>query len=215
LKQIGLAFAQYTQDYDERYPAGNYFWCYYDAPGGSTPSNPSGYANCADFGVSFYTDSNGLLLQWYNRIFPYVKSIQIFDCPSNNFMPRQKMLNGGWDIQGNGGNSYGWNTDNNNVFPFAPLNSKPGIMLSQVPDPAGTLLVTEIGANAAGTGPSGTNPWKVWGKPDGAGQVCAPGDYHFGGANVLFADGHVKWKLKSDMTYATTPDGIWTLKAGD
>src|SRR4028118_1729019 len=54
LKQIGLGFAQYTQDYDERYPR----------VGGKNAFN-------------YYSPS------WRVAIYPYVKSTQLFSCPSN------------------------------------------------------------------------------------------------------------------------------------
>src|SRR5690349_9469208 len=53
LKQIGLALAQYTQDYDERLP--------------SKAIRP----NATD------------LVSWRQLIYPYAKSAQIFMCPSN------------------------------------------------------------------------------------------------------------------------------------
>jgi prepilin-type N-terminal cleavage/methylation domain-containing protein len=53
LKQIGLGIMQYTQDYDERYPIGYPFW-HDPAP-----------ANQKEFLVD-----------------PYIKSVQIWDCPS-------------------------------------------------------------------------------------------------------------------------------------
>ena len=56
LKQMGLGIMQYTQDYDEKYPA-RYF----------------GNGN----GEAFEFNS------WRRVVFPYVKSTQIFECPSN------------------------------------------------------------------------------------------------------------------------------------
>ncbi len=56
LKQIGLGIMQYTQDYDEKYPA-RYI----------------GNGN----GVTFEYNS------WRRTTFPYVKSTQIYECPSN------------------------------------------------------------------------------------------------------------------------------------
>ncbi|BCM88348.1 hypothetical protein IAD21_00179 [Abditibacteriota bacterium] len=53
LKQIGLGFAQYTQDYDEKYPVSSSF---------NSPTTK---------------------LMWGEEIYPYVKSQQIFACPSN------------------------------------------------------------------------------------------------------------------------------------
>lgn len=54
LKQIGLGMAQYVQDYDERYPR----------VGGKNAFN-------------YYSPS------WRIAVFPYVKSTQIYVCPSN------------------------------------------------------------------------------------------------------------------------------------
>jgi prepilin-type N-terminal cleavage/methylation domain-containing protein/prepilin-type processing-associated H-X9-DG protein len=61
IKQLGLAFMQYSQDYDEVLPA--YAWAGTESvtwPGGSVSvSNP-----------------------WFLRIYPYTKNIQVFNCPS-------------------------------------------------------------------------------------------------------------------------------------
>ena len=54
LKQIGLGVMQYVQDYDEKYPLNN------------TPGYTGGFA------------------QWEYRLQPYVKSTQIFRCPSSS-----------------------------------------------------------------------------------------------------------------------------------
>jgi prepilin-type N-terminal cleavage/methylation domain-containing protein/prepilin-type processing-associated H-X9-DG protein len=57
LKQIGLGIMQYTQDYDERYPSGYPFWQPSIAP----------------------VPQDQLLVYVVN---PYIKSTQIWDCPS-------------------------------------------------------------------------------------------------------------------------------------
>jgi prepilin-type N-terminal cleavage/methylation domain-containing protein/prepilin-type processing-associated H-X9-DG protein len=57
LKQFGLAFMQYTQDYDERYPKG-------------LPGTPTGSMN-------FHRGSG-----WGGQIYHYVKNRSIFMCPS-------------------------------------------------------------------------------------------------------------------------------------
>ena len=54
LKQIGLAFTQYTQDADEKFPCSG-------AGNGSTPSN----------------DYEG----WASAIYPFVKSVGVYKCP--------------------------------------------------------------------------------------------------------------------------------------
>lgn len=57
LRQLGLGMMQYTQDYDERYPA----WTWGD--------NYAGKGQAFDY--------------WANAIFPYIKSTGIYKCPSD------------------------------------------------------------------------------------------------------------------------------------
>ncbi len=57
LKQIGLGLTQYLQDYDEKMP------------------------NSAFGGVAAATDA--VNYKWMDAIFPYIKSEQIFVCPSD------------------------------------------------------------------------------------------------------------------------------------
>src|SRR5690606_21073667 len=58
LKQIGLGIMQYVQDYDETYPL-----THYDrTPGDST--------------TRYY---------WWSMLQPYIKSTQVFSCPSSAF----------------------------------------------------------------------------------------------------------------------------------
>lgn len=62
LKQIALGFAQYVQDSDGRYP--------------QVQDNSLG------LNATVVTASNGEPILWPSKIFPYVKSRQIFNCPS-------------------------------------------------------------------------------------------------------------------------------------
>jgi prepilin-type N-terminal cleavage/methylation domain-containing protein len=64
LKQIGLGFMQYTQDYDEKFP-------------GQTVSG--GLAYVADASAT----PNGVAWYWI-QLHPYIKSKQIWVCPSNS-----------------------------------------------------------------------------------------------------------------------------------
>ncbi|RYG68787.1 DUF1559 domain-containing protein [bacterium] len=61
LKQIGLGLMQYTQDYDETLPLTNF---------GQNGGNYSTYR------------SDGLCYKWMDAIYPYIKSEQLFNCPS-------------------------------------------------------------------------------------------------------------------------------------
>ncbi|MBI5832519.1 MAG: DUF1559 domain-containing protein [Armatimonadetes bacterium] len=91
-KQIGLAIAQYTNDYDERLPS--------NRANGMTPANMTG-------GVDW--------MNFYAMVEPYIKTAQIFSCPSitktniasgcfnNGTLFRQHyMANGGGGMGGNG-----------------------------------------------------------------------------------------------------------------
>jgi prepilin-type N-terminal cleavage/methylation domain-containing protein/prepilin-type processing-associated H-X9-DG protein len=68
LKQIGIAWTMYAQDYDERYPRGSgYIAC-------GTPADPPGTN-------TIY----GLQGEWYLTCAPYIKNEQIFNCPSSPY----------------------------------------------------------------------------------------------------------------------------------
>src|SRR5690606_37150184 len=70
LKQIGLGMMQYVQDYD-----GKYFWrCYGDTVGSGAPGT---VADCRVYWGPTSTSNTGFLQ-------PYIKSTQIFSCPSGN-----------------------------------------------------------------------------------------------------------------------------------
>lgn len=58
LKQMGLAVMQYTQDYDETYPRG-------------LPQGPARVAG------------NGTGAGWGGQVYPYVKSMAVYTCPSS------------------------------------------------------------------------------------------------------------------------------------
>ncbi|RYX82291.1 DUF1559 domain-containing protein [bacterium] len=61
LKQIGLGLMQYVQDYDETLPLTNF---------GQNGANYGTYR------------SDGVYYKWMDAIFPYIKSEQLFVCPS-------------------------------------------------------------------------------------------------------------------------------------
>jgi prepilin-type N-terminal cleavage/methylation domain-containing protein len=65
LKQIGLGFMMYAQDYDENYPSSFYYTDEVTDP------------NWGASGGQNY-------MFWMQMVYPYVKSNQIFFCPSGN-----------------------------------------------------------------------------------------------------------------------------------
>jgi prepilin-type N-terminal cleavage/methylation domain-containing protein/prepilin-type processing-associated H-X9-DG protein len=152
-KQLGLAFMQYSQDYDEKYP------------------------------MMYHTPS---FLLWPTIIFPYVKSTQVFDCPSNTKK---------WDgTAGNGDVSYGYN-----VWLIEQAFSNQGMAINAIGKPAETLLLVDgPGVQAVPNG----SAWPY------AGPLAWPNYRHLETAAVLFADGHVKAMRESNLNVkATIEDG--------
>ena len=167
LKQIGIGIAQYTQDYDEKMP--------YIIPAVGVTSG------------QFVND----YLMWADGVQPYVKSTQIFSCPSNSNPNPAPPKAGGTPPPSNNCN-----------FDYAPVvfNSVDGLWieyygvgaptaLSAINNPSETLSVGDrkpgsFGYGYAMTSTTGGGPYNNFGSPS---------SIHLEGGNWLFADGHVKW----------------------
>jgi prepilin-type N-terminal cleavage/methylation domain-containing protein/prepilin-type processing-associated H-X9-DG protein len=163
LKQIGMALMQYTQDYDEMYPR--------MASNGDTVIYPNGISG----------QSN-----WIMRIYPYAKSVQIFNCPSNSQPP--------WK----GGRGISTSDDPNPVYVVSyGINSlldgsATAISIASIDKVSQTLMF----ADSAGGAPYALLNY-YYGPPDYSvadSSVRYMDDRHLEGANIVFADGHVKWK---------------------
>ncbi|BCM88786.1 hypothetical protein IAD21_00628 [Abditibacteriota bacterium] len=175
LKQIGIGVMQYTQDYDEMMPA-----------------------RAHDQGLT--TARN-----WINMLQPYVKSYQLFQCPSNT----RNTQGMGDDVTGLSKVSYAANStenvnDGGGIFAFNSLTSP--ISLSAIQNPATTISNFET--NSASSDfvivktfftTQGDPAW-------GGGTNPALYSGHLSTANYLFADGHVK-SLRPLATLA--PTNMW------
>jgi len=168
-KQIGLAVLQYVQDFDEHYPLQ-----------AATAGHPSAYG---DDGVRVSTPP-GTGKSVADKLAPYLKSTQVWRCPSVNGSGLYSYhysgcLNGiavasvvepARTVQGrdSGGNSY------------ADLYLRPGTDYGTpaVPFPSctATQITNERNGMVVGLTSSGAYAFQ-----------------HFGGINMFFADGHVKW----------------------
>jgi prepilin-type N-terminal cleavage/methylation domain-containing protein/prepilin-type processing-associated H-X9-DG protein len=169
LKQIGLGMMQYTQDYDEKV----------------IPSTlAEGYGG---------SDKRST---WPQLVQPYVKSTQLFTCPSDT---KTVQMNGYWTnlTTPNFRNSYLYNSDMG-----GESNS---VSLAAIQNVATTVAVFDGGTNPT----SNSNPL-LWTQKDAPfrtkpfvdNNVGSGGgdEYDYGGphprhletVNVLFADGHVK-----------------------
>ncbi len=207
LKQIGLAAAQYTQDYD----------------GMVMPA----YTNRQGLGPSFSGSR-----PWHDLAYPYTKSAQIYVCPSDSgIKTRNYPYASGWltDNPGLSKLSYTMNAINPNTDNCGGLNSGsandrgfftvgPDLVIAsprdtEIESPATKFYILDgysySGANgdvyqtgfmyAVCTGVSGdqtqqdllTTPIRAL--DGGTGTYSMIAARHFEGYNVLFGDGHVKW----------------------
>ncbi len=157
-------------------------------------------SNMKQLGVAsqmYMQDYDGAFpLAWYQTpqygfdvvLFPYVKSYQVYECPSNKVTPRfwpGYPKNGLGPIPG----SYAMNGD---------LGARPGgdgrtgLTEAAVQSPAGTILMTEIWdtRKAQKVGPEA----EIFTAQKN--DVCEriPFNIHQGASNYNFCDGHAKWE---------------------
>lgn len=182
LKQIGLGLAQYTQDYDEKFVRAWY--------------GPAGYNESR-------RDPGDYKYKWMDAIFPYIKSEQIFTCPSAATLEAgatgRFMQTANLPDTNNHQEYYGTYALNSSYFSEAEDVQGPGNngkSLALVPAPATTIQALDGNGSyqvAWGTGnPTVTtfNGFRSIGSggiPDGRGV-----ERHLETTNVLFVDGHVK-----------------------
>lgn len=88
LKQLGLGFTQYIQDYDGRYPGAGQFQKWSEGEG-HWVALLNGTKIAAD--ASPYAPTNDVARVDKGSVYPYIKSTQIYICPSN-LDARQKGL---------------------------------------------------------------------------------------------------------------------------
>ena len=186
LKQIGLGMIQYTQDYDETMPQ-------------------TSWGGVSGQGSRFF---------WMDAIQPYVKSTQLFTCPSraNTF--------GGADYtqyvpiaQRGILNQFGTYGINNTYYDMKTyggmVHSGPaGQSLAKQDAPATTIMAVETNATLGkaewGAGTVLSFKTEADADPACGGVPCAyAGTFgfgtvrvvgpHFGGTNVLYCDGHAKF----------------------
>jgi prepilin-type N-terminal cleavage/methylation domain-containing protein/prepilin-type processing-associated H-X9-DG protein len=163
LKQIGLGIMQYAQDYDEKLPLP---W----------------YQTAPAINVGLVTTDSVL---WIDLLQPYVKSTQIFKCPSDS--------NANWPAAALTINqltklSYGVAVGTS-ATPYDGMFSVPGPdSIVSCANPAETYMVGEAHPSSWSFCVFSVDPSTIGRQPV---------DAHFDGANWLFGDGHVKFKRTS------------------
>jgi prepilin-type N-terminal cleavage/methylation domain-containing protein/prepilin-type processing-associated H-X9-DG protein len=190
MKQIGLAMMQYSQDYDEKVLASAL--SYYHV-------RPDGTASTTAL--------------WPDLVQPYIKSIQVFNCPSSD-----KAYTGG----GAGGLPFGYNyrkpstCSSNCGVDMGGNTGVGGASLAAIDDPSGTIAIVdavyylvrldhnnftrEQAVSASECQPSG-------GSDNFAGCVQAR---HLDTVNTLFVDGHVKSMQWSAILNGSNAVRYWT-----
>jgi len=217
LKQLGLAFIQYVQDYDERYP------------GGTAYSVNAGWA------------WGGYGCGWAPQIYPYVKSTQVFICPDDKYVAPAADYTMSYAMNMNLSTSYSYSLYNftESIAQMSNLTAPSVTVLlgevsgcvessltSIVPFSGYQSVLSPTGNAANGgsvefisglvgtnqyaqwdTGPIGSCPFGTHTNPTFGGGTVSNGTQaprHGSGANWLAADGHVKF-LSGDMV-----TGGWT-----
>ncbi len=185
LKQIGLGITQYTQDYDEMMVP---------VVTGTTTATST---------------------PWQTLIQPYVKSTQLFACPSNtmetNALPGQSSdirthyygngSHSGSSANGAAATSSAWGyrrpldaTDSGNVSNTNPSHTS----IASIESPTQCITVHEMSRNARST----------WAYTPSLVGTNTQG--HLGTTNYLFADGHVK-AMRPTQTYTLGTMNMWVV----
>jgi prepilin-type N-terminal cleavage/methylation domain-containing protein/prepilin-type processing-associated H-X9-DG protein len=181
LKQIGLGILQYVQDYDEKYPQ----------------------CRSSDIALNGY---NNRWAPWHLAIYPYVKSFQVYKCPSNPYdlgiwnsydgtkdlVPISYLCNGSDDD--NAGRQATIRTDFGGDRPMNGPYFGSALSLARIPSASQLILVGEQRTNRQ--------------DPDFYTVVDINLLNHLGTTNFLFADGHVK-AMKPVNT--ATPINMWNI----
>jgi len=196
LKQIALGILQYTQDFDEHYPLA------YD--GTFTPQVFHTQTIAGMPGTVYTTVGTTGAISWMDMIFPYVKSIQVFQCPSqplpnmpydskNPFRYHASSYGYSGAFNGYDADHYGRGGGNRNI----------AITLAAVHSPSEVALVVDFLSSYN----SENQAYSFVKYKDGSNPDTSP---HFEGTNIAYADGHVKWMKTSVMVGPYVESGNWS-----
>lgn len=193
LKQVGLGILQYAQDYDERLPMS-----YVDVP-------------FTEDGTTYPAQT------WRKLVQPYMKSTQVFRCPSN---PRNTINATGDNLPVSYAASRLDTGSSGGVFMYAGSPPVPiPVHLARIDKAASTIMIVESTSRFSyyQIDQSGN-----FDQPQNITGTSNPGALfsgHLGTANFLFCDGHVK-SLKPFATVSakdggTMPSGTSMWKPGN
>ncbi|MEN6404788.1 MAG: prepilin-type N-terminal cleavage/methylation domain-containing protein [Armatimonadia bacterium] len=187
VRQLGMAWLQYLQDYDETF-----------APHVTEREAPAGTPDTAAARAQY---------SYQNKLLPYIKNTQIFKCPSAPAWPSPAP--GAWYNA-----DYG-NNENEALLPSASqqawylanpdfgVNEK--VTVGQIASPANFLLIGDAGRSdgTASRGGMYPQPW-AFNVTTQARMLARHND----GANAAYADGHAKW-LRVETSWTSYNTNQW------
>lgn len=183
LKQISIGLMMYTQDYDETL-AGNQL---------TAPNNEWGDAGFATVTSIGFLDKDPTKVgrNWSRDVQPYIKNFDVYSCP--NAQPRSA-----WSA----GSSYAETTDPAGRNVSYLLNGIASTKaLAAIPAPADIIYlheyrwksrVSQVRPNS--NGPADPNTYFQF-------DHFFYATLHSQGGNLLYCDGHAKWKRKTAMMF--------------
>lgn len=187
MKQVGLGIMQYTQDYDESMPS-----TFYKTDQASNPA----------------TDA----YKWMDAIYPYVKSEQIFVCPSDTlnlpYIYYKNLTAASTKNYGSyAANELYYSTTDGRTPPFGG-DGTPAIRVPQITSPADTIMTVETFNQvyqylyySSTVSPTAS----TYGGMESL--LCVSGgsqnqhllSRHLDTSNVLYCDGHVKSQKRNNL----------------
>lgn len=224
LKQLGLGWAQYAQDYDETFPKSITY--------GVVAPTPSAWDEMIQPYVGVKVVVNGppsLIFQCpddsVKRSFGKIRTYAV--AAAKGCANGQNKNPNGTGCAGDGGFDADRYASGPYVNPPVDPDYMRGRKLSEFPDSAGTILLTEHPFGPPAVSGNGQTSGNVFGNSNGAAvwspteQQVGGAPLHFDGWNYLFVDGHVKW-LRPEATIGAAsggtignPNGMWSIADGD